>query len=337
METDPTRTRRPNRNDVAALAEVSPSTVTLVLGDRGTELRIAPATQARVRAAAQKLGYYPNKLIRGVLEGRTGVLGLYLRHEQWCMPYGYWPQMVWALQTAISKTDYQLLIHNAREDASTEHNFAQQAGGLSDGVLILNSGSDAIVDRLIEARMPAVELGDSFSRLPFVGMEGGQGVRLAMEHLAERGYRRPVYLGHHTNFPQIAEARASAFREERQRLFGHATNEAAIRMLKRPDSPLAAILSVQPTPDCVLCMSDNLAYLVLAEAQRSGIRVPVDLAIVGFDALPGLANFRVVTSVAGPHEEMAEAAIEKLRKILRTEKYDRATIFQPQLRIGDTT
>ena len=330
-------TRRPTRKDVAELAGVAPSTVTIVLSDRGTELRIAPATQERVHRAAKQLGYYPNRLIRGVLEGRTGVIGIYLRWEQWCAPFGYWTNLLYALQKSTSQTDYQLLIHNARQDSSTEENFAQQAGGIVDGVLIFNSGQEAIVDRLIGARMPAVELGDPYSRLPFVGLNSQHGVELALQHLYDRGYRRPACLGHVTSFLKNAEARATAFIDGSRAIFGIENAETRTRYLIWSDDPWQTVMEIQPTPDCVICMSDNLAYEVLAGCQRRGMQVPKEFAIIGFDALPGLANSRLLTSIAGPHEEMADLALKKLASILAGEPYERETILLPTLRIGDTT
>jgi LacI family transcriptional regulator len=333
----PIRTRRPTRKDVAELAGVAPSTVTIVLSDRGTELRIAPATQERVQRAARELGYYPNRLIRGVLEGRTGVIGIYLRWEQWYAPFGYWTNLVWAIQKAIAQTDYQLLIHNARQDSSTEEIFARQSGGLVDGVIILNSGQDAIVDRLIEAKMPVVELGDPYSRLPFVGLNSEIGVRQAMEHFHQRGFRRPAYLGHVSGFPRNAEARRVAFMDASREIFGIGCPESRTRNLIWSDDTLEAVLSINPRPDSVLCASDNLAYDLLAHCLRRGMRVPEDIGVVGFDALSGLAHPRLMTSIEAPHEKMAELAVQKLGSILAEEPFERETVMLPTLRIGDTT
>ena len=335
---DPTvKTRRPTRKDVAELAGVAPSTVTIVLSDRGSELRIAPATQERVQRAAKQLGYYPNRLIRGVLEGRTGVIGVYLRWEQWYAPFGYWTNLLWAIQKSIAETDYQLLIHNARQDSSTEENFAQHAGGIVDGVLILNSGQDAIVDRLIGARMPAVELGDPYSRLPFVGLNSKHGIELALQHLYDRGFRRPACLGHVSGFRKNAEARANAFAEGSRAIFGIENAETRTRYLIWSDNPWEAVMQIDPTPDCVICMSDNLAYELLAQCQIRRMCVPQELAIIGFDALPGLANSRLMTSIGVPHEEMANLALKKLACILSGDQYEQETILLPSLRFGDTT
>ncbi len=328
--------RRPTRADVAARAQVAPSTVTLVLSGRGTKLRIPVTTQDRVREAAYQIGYYPNKLIRAVQSGRTGVIGIYLRWEQWSRPYGYFTTLVWALQTSVSATDYQLLFHNARRGVSTEEVFARQAGGLVDGVLILNSANDDIVPRLIEAKLPALEVGDPFSQLPFVGVDGEEGVALAMRHLSERGYRHPAYAGYPSSFAEDQAARFESFQKQRSLLFAPSQGR---RMAQGGSGVeiLAPLQAMNPRPDCVVCASDEMAYELWGECRRNGIRVPEDLAIVGFDALRGLSPYPVTTSVHTPLLEMSKLAVEKLVAIINGDPFEHGTILKPSLRVGDTT
>jgi LacI family transcriptional regulator len=299
-------------------------------------LRIPETTQERVREAAYQIGYYPNKLIRAVQSGKTGVLGIYLRWEQWSRPYGYFTTLLWAIQTAVAATEYQLLVHNARRGMSTEDAFARQAGGLVDGVLILNSARDEIVPRLLDAKLPAVEVGDSFSSLPFVGVDGVEGINLSMSHLSERGYRHPAYAGYPSSFEQDQAARSAAFQSQRSLLFQPTRGKRVVLGIDGVDV-LAPLLAMNPRPDCVLCASDEMAYELLGECRRRGIRVPEELAVVGYDALRGLSPYPVTTSVHTPLLEMARLAVDKLIAIIDGEPYEHGTILRPTLRIGETT
>ncbi len=157
---------RPTRRDVAEKAGVAPSTVSLILNDRAVDLGIAEATRRRVEEAARALGYYPNRHMTALRSGRTGTIGLYLRHDQWGAALGYWTALRAALERAVSEADLGLLVHCGREDISTEEAFARQAGGVVDGVLIFNSAADPIAARLLETGMRAVEIGDAGSPLP---------------------------------------------------------------------------------------------------------------------------------------------------------------------------
>jgi LacI family transcriptional regulator len=325
---------RPTRRDVAELAGVAPSTVSLILNNRAEELGIAHATKLRVEEAVRALGYYPNRHISAVLSGRTGNIGLYLRHDQWGTAYGYWSALRGAVERAVSEADLGLLVHCGRKDIPTEEAFARHAGGIVDGVLIFNSAADPIAARLLETGMKAVEIGDSASPLPYVAIDGGQGVRLALDHLFERGFKRPCFV----NFPSSYEGsfgqRCKTFSLESERLFGEA---GAFVDTFIGDEALDAILGISPTPDCAVCVSDEHAYALLASAVRRGLRVPEDLAITGFDCLPTLGPVPLVTSVRTPIQDLANEGIEKLCRLIGGSRVDQGTVLSVSLRLGETT
>jgi len=325
---------RPTRRDVAELAGVAPSTVSLILNNRSEELGIAAATRQRVEEAVRTLGYYPNRHIHAVLSGRTGNIGLYLRHDQWGTTFGYWAAMRGAVERAVSEADLGLLVHCGRQDIPTEEAFARQAGGVVDGVLILNSAADPIAPRLLETGMQAVEIGDSASPLPYVAIDGADGVRQALEHLHARGYRRPCFV----NFPSSYEGshgqRREAFWRESGRLFG--TPGPYVDTFIGEEA-LDALLSQNPVPDCAVCVSDEHAYALLASAVRRGMRVPEDLAITGFDCLPTLGPVPLTTSVRTPLQDLANAGVDKLRRLIAGIRTEHATVLPVSLRVGDTT
>jgi len=325
---------RPTRRDVAEKAGVAPSTVSLILNDRGADLGIAEATRLRVEDAAKALGYYPNRHIRAIRSGKTGTIGLYLRHDQWGTADGYWAAMRGALDRAVSEADLQLLVHCAREDCPTEEAFARQAGGAVDGVLILNSAEDPIAQRLLETEMRAVEIGDASGHLPYVAVDAADGVRQALEHLAVRGYRRPCFVNLPSPYVVSVDQRRSAFQRESARLFGHV---GAIVDAFVGELALDAVLALDPVPDCAVCVSDEHAYGLLAAAASRGIPVPGALAITGFDCLPTLGPTPTATSVATPLGELARAGVAKLVQAIEGVPFEKGTLLPVGLRIGATT
>lgn len=326
--------KRPTRRDVAERAGVAPSTVSLILNDRSSALGIAEVTKHRVEEAARALGYYPNRHIRAVRSGRTGVLGLYLRSDQWGCATGYWSAMRAALEQAVSEADMQLLLHCARPDCPTEEAFARQAGGVVDGVIILNSGNDPIAARLMETGMRAVEIGDSFSPLPYVAVDGGSGIEQVMRHLAERGYRRPSFINFPSPYEDSSMQRWRAFEAMSEELFGHVGPTFDVDGF---DKGLAPLLAWEPRPDVAVCTSDELAFGTLAACRREGLRVPEDLAITGFDCISTLSPYPVMTSVETPMRELARQGVEKLRLWIEGTPAERETILPVRLRVGDTT
>lgn len=328
--------RRPTRAEVAAAAGVAPSTVSLILGGKGAQLRIPFSTQEMVREKAREMGYVPNRLIKAVLKGRTRILGVYLRWEQWYSPVGYWMELLWALQRAVAASDHQILIHSAHQDTSDEEVFARQVGGFVDGVFVFNSANDGIVRRLAEVGMTAVEVGDPFTDLPYVASDGPAGVKLALQHLKDKGYQRPACLVHDSNFVEDQNSRLKAFIETATELWP-GNHEAYTARLGWPVTVLPSLLAMPTRPDAVICASDNMAYGLYREASAAGIRVPGELAIVGFDALATLTEVPVLTSVRTPIEAMAQAALGKMLAIIEGREFEGATLLQPSLRVGETT
>ena len=321
---------------MAERAGLAASTVGLVLQGRGDELGIPAATQARIHEAAREIGYVPSKAMRTVMGGRTGILGLYLRWDQWTRPHGYFPTVRWQLERALARRDLQMLVHNAPFGTSADEAYARQAGGVVDGVLLLNSGRDPIVERLVASGLPAVEVGDPSGPLPFVASDGAAGVALALAHLAERGYRRPAYLGHVSQYDDVAE-RIEAFMAETLRLYPGERVGRRVAQVMNGAIGLGALSGMDPRPDSVVCASDEMGYEALQAALRQGLRVPEDLAIVGWDALDALGAPRLLTSVATPLEAMAEAAVEKLLAMVEGGDYEARTVLEPAVRKGDTT
>lgn len=325
---------RPTRRDVAERAGVAPSTVSLILNDRGDDLGIAEATRLRVEDAARALGYYPNRHIRAIRSGKTGTIGLYLRSDQWGTAHGYWAAMRAALDRAVSEADLQLLVHCARPDCPTEEAFARQAGGAVDGVLILNSAEDPIAQRLLETGMRAVEIGDASGPLPYVALDAADGVRQALEHLYDRGYRRPCFVNLPSPYVGSVDQRLRAFEAESSRLFGHpgpVVNEYI------GDLALTAVLSLDPKPDSAVCVSDEHAYGLLRAASTGGIAIPETLAVTGFDCLPTLGSGPTATSVATPLDTLAQEGVAKLRRLIEGLPVEQGTTLPVGLRIGATT
>jgi LacI family transcriptional regulator len=331
------RAKRPTRQDVATKAGVAPSTVTLILNEKGAGLGIPEATRDRVHAAARELGYYPNWHIRSIRSGKTGNLGLYLRSDQWGKPNGYWALVLACLQKAVAEADLRLLIHCAPADCPTEEAFARQAGGVVDGVIIVNSGHDPIAQRLMETGLPAVEIGDTYSALPLVAVDGAQGVRLAVAHLREAGYTRPAFCWNQSRYLLNAKSREAAFFDSASELFGIDASELTSLELLDGSDAFAELWAMEPRPDCVVCTADELAFAILESALAAGVAVPDELGITGFDAIPTFAPVRVLTSVETPLEQMAKEGVEKLLALIEGRPVEPATVLPVTLRKGTST
>jgi DNA-binding LacI/PurR family transcriptional regulator len=266
--------------------------------------------------------------------GRTGSIGLYLRHDQWGTAHGYWAALRGALERAVSNLELGLLVHCGHEDIGTEEAFSRYAGGTVDGVIIFNSAEDPITARLIETGMRAVEIGDSASPLPYVAVDAEDGVRQALEHLHERGYRQPCFVSFPSSYRGSIGQRLDAFLRESERLFG--APGAAIEDFVGEEA-LASILALSPVPDSAVCVSDEHAYALMAAALRIGMQIPEDLAVTGFDCLLTLGPVPLTTSVRTPIQDLATEGVRKLTALIDGVPVEPRTLLPVSLRIGDTT
>jgi LacI family transcriptional regulator len=305
----------------------------LVLSGKGDRLGISGDTADRIREVARELGYYTNRQIRALLSGRTGCIGLYLRNDQWGTCYGYWSSIRAAIEKAASARDLLLMVYCGRQGATTEESFERQAGGVVDGVITLNSAKDPIAGRLLETHIPAVEIGDPQGPLPYVAPDSPDGIRQALEHLRDRGYRNPCFLNFPSPYFATVIQRTSAFRHHSEKLFGRPgpTAEAKLGV-----AALDAVLALDGV-DSVVCVSDEHAYALLETAPQRGVRIPQDLAVIGFDALPTFGGGRIATSIQTPLEEIASAGLDTLLAAIEGGPAPQATVLPVSLRVGDTT
>jgi DNA-binding LacI/PurR family transcriptional regulator len=182
--------------------------------------------------------------------------------------------------------------------------------------------------------MRAVEIGDADGPLPYVAIDGADGIRQCLAHLQQRGYRSPCFLSFPSEYEPSVSQRREAFLAESAARFG---NPGPVFNSLLGDDALGLILREAPSVDSVVCVSDEHAYALLAAARRRGIKIPGELAVTGFDCLPTLGPVPVVTSVQTPIRELARAGVEKLCRLIEGLPTERETVLPVSLRTGDTT
>jgi LacI family transcriptional regulator len=157
-----------------------------------------------------------------------------------------------------------------------------------------------------------VVLGPRDSTFSSVDVDDRMGGRLAMRHLVERGYQRLLFFGGPAAGPQI-KGRSAGYADE---LMAAGRDPAELLRLDAASgspsdrsSAARAILDLPQRPDAVLCANDLLALALEAEAIRAGIRIPDDLAIVGYDDIEGARTAPIpLTTVHAPAYEIGRRA-----------------------------
>ncbi|GAA3444104.1 LacI family DNA-binding transcriptional regulator [Planomonospora venezuelensis] len=277
----------PTSLDVARLAGVSQATVSYVLTDRpGT--RISDETRARVREAADRLGYVPHAGARTLRTGRSGLVLMSMED----LPYG--PLAVGALEgldRELSRRGYTLVQYGARRLRGVP--AARAWAELRPVAVVAGAGklSRQAVDVLRSAGVRAVvAIGNRPSAVvPSVVLDHAGVGALAAGHLIDRGCRRlAAVVPTETGLREMGEHRLAGALQAAQ---------ARGVPVTRADLPFredgaAALLDLWRSVDGVFAYNDDYAMLLMAVLRDAGVAVPGDLRVVGCDDLPLAALLR---------------------------------------------
>jgi DNA-binding LacI/PurR family transcriptional regulator len=303
---------KPRLQDVADRAGVSMKTVSNVINGY---VHVSEAMRAKVLAAVEEVGYRPNLSARNLARGRAGMIALVV--PQLDMPY--FASLSMHVLEAAEEQGWVVLIQQTRGEAEKERavlsgQFAQRVDGLVFSPL----------------RVTAEEIGQRSDRTPLVllGERAAMGVadhvvvdnvaagQLAVSHLLDLGRRRVAMIG------------SSETGTDRQRFEGYAAALAQRGLDLDPElvTPVpsnrgeageaamnAMLARPVPRPDAVFCNTDWVALGAIRSLHLHGLRVPEDVAVVGFDDIPyGKASTPTLTTISPDRAAVARAAVASL-------------------------
>ncbi len=297
--------------DVAARAGVSKTTVSRVLNGKG---ELDAATAARVRRVIDELGYVPSARAVGLARGRTQLVGM-------LVPSLVWPWMGDVLQGAVDVVEsegYGLLLFTCNRGDESMRQFETQVSAKSfDGLLVIEpEGTIDYIAALHDRGLPVVLIDDrghqpGFPSVATTNRVGGA----AAAHLIALGRYRPVVItGDHLfgctqeRLAGFAEEYAGAGRplDPALVLEGDFTFDNGRTAVKR-------LLDGGTRFDAVFAHNDLSAAGAMQALRESGLRVPDDVAVVGFDDIPLAAHTDPpLTTIRQPLRQMGEAAARML-------------------------
>lgn len=303
-------------HDVARMAGVSIKTVSNVINDYPY---IKPETRQRVTEAIATLDYRPNLSARSLRSGRTGVISLIIPD----LRNAYFAELAVSVMKAAGAQGLSVVIEQFESDRDRELNLLRGPRSLMvDGILysVLALGEED-AHLLAEVKTPMVLLGERIFKGPtdHVTMQNTEGVKAATEHLLSLGRRRIAALGaHRGEVVGSAGLRLAGYREALteaglsydERLVGEvggwfrATGAQAMAQLIRSGARF----------DALVAFNDALAFGAMRTLQEAGIRVPDDVAVIGFDDLDETRySLPTLSSINPGREEIATVAVGYLK------------------------
>ncbi|HBY92559.1 MAG: LacI family transcriptional regulator [Ardenticatenaceae bacterium] len=301
--------------DVARRAGVSTATVSRVLNNKG---QVSATARAKVLAAVEALNFKPSRVARNLRVRRTQLIGLIISDIQ--NPFFAW--VTRGVEDAAYQNGYSLILCNSNEDPTRERMYLEVMHAEEVAGVILATTQDTGHDRtLLCGPIPTVAVDRTIDDLEIdtVVVDNVRGAYEAVAHLLRSGHRR---IGLIAGPPRLSTAR------ERQQGYEQAHNDfdipvdpALVRHGNfKQDSGYEHVrdLLTHPKQPTALFVANNLMTLgALNAIHELGLRIPDEVAIVGFDDMPWAMSLNPpLTVVAQPHYELGRAAADLLLRRL---------------------
>ena len=331
---------------VAEAARVSTQTVSRVLNNRPD---VAPETRQQILAIIDRLGYQPSALARSLIQQRSFTLGVVIAGLRYIGP----SRTLNGITTQAEALGYSLLLKKLpgfvtdNVEPILNDLLARHVDGIIWAVPEVGDNCAWLEDRLPGLPVPIIFLTmHQEATLSTVSIDNYLGGRLATEHLLEEGYQ---HIGHLAGPLSWWEARqrqagwrdalAGAGREVKNRFWleGDWSAQSAV-------TPCNQLLAQYPEMDAVFVANDQMALSVLYVAHRQRLRVPQELAVVGFDNIPEAAYFcPPLTTIEHSLHELGCTAVRQLVRIIEAAResegvYEPETVWlKPQLIVRESS
>ncbi|MFJ6651498.1 LacI family DNA-binding transcriptional regulator [Microbacterium sp. NPDC091313] len=317
--------------DVAERARVSVGTVSNYLNETKP---IAPATADRIRQAISDLRFIPNTAVRIVRGARNHAIGLLIPDPS----NPFFNELARGIEEVTFPEGLLVMACNTKGDPDREEYYAQALAEMRVlGVIATATNGDAYLDRLRDSGAAVVVLGSARSETEhsLIRIDEFAGGYAATEHLISRGHENIVLVGGPAGMAQITERFAGAAAAmEAAGLDPHRLSRVDTASGATVDRMAAAerIRSLSPRPTAAFCANDVIALAIEASLLQLGLRVPEDLAIVGYDDIDGAALAPVpLTTMRQPQFEMGEVAANIVLKLARHGESPSDVTFVPSL------
>ena len=313
--------------DVAERADVSVASVSRVLNGAGP---VTEGTRQRVLEAVDALQYVPHSGARSLSTSKTNTVGVILPDL-----YGeFFSELIRGMDVAARALGYHLIVSSSHDDAAEASAAIRSMRGRVDGLIVLSPhlGAANLASGLA-GRTPVLLMngGAAEDGRPSIVVDNHGGAVAAVEHLIATGRRRIAHIAGPAGNLE-AEARLAGYLEAMAAAglptmvvdgaFTKASGqEAGMKLAGRSDRP-----------DAVFAANDNMAVGAMLAFQDAGLRVPEDVAMVGFDDVPLAGLVRpALTTLKIQIAETGRKALERLVRLIGSAADTACEVVRPEL------
>ena len=326
---------KPTITDVARRAGVSKSLVSLVM--RGAD-HVSPERRLAVNKAAAELGYRPNAMARSLVQRRTHLVGVMVSD----LHNPFFADVVAGIQEQAARTGYKVLVNSGNRAAEREADAMETLMQLrADGIIL---GSPVLDDDVIlraSREVPIVLVGREAHGpdVDSVTNDDHAGAEVAVQHCVSLGHRHIAHIdgGHGAGAPDRRRGYEAAMKrlglaEQVSVVSGTYTEEGG-------HTGCLVLLAQRPRPTAIFAANDLAAIGALNAIEESGLKVPDDVSLVGYDntSLAALRHISL-TTIHQPRLEMGQLALSTLLERVDQDREDpRRVVLSPSLVVRAST
>ncbi|MCK5146728.1 LacI family DNA-binding transcriptional regulator [bacterium] len=306
--------------DIAKQAGVSKMTVSRVLSGKG---QVARGTRDKINAIIDDIGYQPNWIARSLASNRSMILGVIIPKIEHMFLDNYIAQILSGITDVALKNNYKIMLCPVAPPPEEKQEYINLARTkLLDGMILLKTKiKDPNLESLAHSEFPFVLV--NFKKYErhynFVDSQNIQGARIAVEYLYQKGHRDIAFVSgsmEETNgkdrlkgFEDAMHNLGLSYPPERI-VYGNFEKDAAYHISDK-------LLDSTNLPTAIFCADDYMAIAVMKRIKEKGLKVPKDIAVIGFDDIELSAYVKpALTTIRQPMEELGKNSAQILLDLI---------------------
>lgn len=327
----------PTIKDVATLANVSVTTVSRVLNNRGY---IGIETRKKVEDAMSQLNYFPNQIARSLQKNQSFIIGMIVPDSN----NPFFSDIIKYVELFANENNYKILLCNSLNEPEKEERYLNMLKqNQVDGIIMCSHTID--VEAYKKINLPVITFDRVISdQHPFIACDNFKGGEIATEHLINAGCKKLLHISGPLRINLLPNKRTDGFKSTCEKHgVSHAIIEGSYHNLifENARSFLEnEVIDLLPQFDGAFCSSDLLAYILYIAATEKGIRIPEDLKIVGFDnhSFTRMLQTPRITTIAQPLEKIGEILSSTIIDMIENkDTKTKNTIVNVELIKGETS
>ncbi|MET3505942.1 LacI family DNA-binding transcriptional regulator [Halalkalibacter oceani] len=319
------RKKSVNASEVAKRSGVSQSTVSRVFTPGSN---VAEKTRQKVLKAAKELNYLPNALARGLIMNKSSIVGIAMKENQ----NPFYQDVLTRLTNGLHEKGYQVLFVYTKNDEIEHEDIYKFMEYSVEGVIITDAFlSSEVAMRLSTNHIPFVLLNRYNINMPChaVCCDNYKAAEEIAFVLYEKGYRTPAYITGKLNTSTNNDRKLGFFNAWKSKGItplieeGDYTYEGGFKAARN-------LLNGPIRPDAVFAANDVLAFGAMDAMKARGVKIPKDIAVVGFDNIKMASWISYsLTTWEQPVEDMVNLTIQKLLNEINGQSEERTPVFLP--------